>query len=120
MAKKSGEISLRLRLRIQRGNEIALGPGKVDLLEHIATTGSIAEAAKRMRMSYMRAWTLLKTMDHCFRKPLVEPTRGGKRHGGTRLTRTGAAAVALYRKMEEKGQAAASKSWKELRRLLRS
>jgi molybdate transport system regulatory protein len=120
MPKKSGELTLRMRLRIQRGDEIALGPGKVDLLEHIATTGSIVEAARRMRMSYMRAWTLLKTMNHCFRQPLVEPSRGGKRHGGTRLTKTGTAAVALYRKMEEKGHAAANKSWKKLCRLLRS
>jgi molybdate transport system regulatory protein len=120
MARKSGGFTLRLRLRIQRDDEIALGPGKVDLLENIAATGSIAEAAKRMDMSYMRAWTLIKTMDQCFRKPLVEPSRGGQRHGGTRLTKTGAAAVALYRKMEESGAAAATKSWQQLRRLLKS
>ena len=104
MAKRSGDFNLRMRLRVQKGDEIALGPGKVDLLELIASTGSIAEAAKRMDMSYMRAWMLLKTMDHCFRKPLVEPSRGGKSRGGTRLTPTGAAAVALYEVVRQRAQ----------------
>jgi len=73
VAKKSAGFILRPRLRVERGKEIALGPGKVELLEHIAKTGSITEAAERMQMSYMRAWTLIKTMEACFRQPLVEP-----------------------------------------------
>ena len=118
MAKKSAEFRLRARLRVERGEEIALGPGKVELLEHIARTGSIAEAAKRMEMSYMRAWTLVKTMERCFRKPLLEATRGGRERGGTRLTETGEKALALYRQMEEQNQTAVKETWRKLRRLL--
>ena len=62
--------------------DIALGPGKVDLLTLIKKTGSIREAAERMHMSYMRAWTLIKTMNACFKEPLVEAVRGGKEGGG--------------------------------------
>jgi len=105
MAKKSAEFRLRARLRVERGEEIALGPGKVELLE-------------RMEISYMRAWTLVKTMERCFRKPLLEATRGGRERGGTRLTETGEKALALYRQMEEQNQTAVKETWRKLRRLL--
>lgn len=58
---------------------IALGPGKVDLLALIGETGSIRKAAERMGMSYMRAWTLIKTMNACFHEPLVVTLAGRKR-----------------------------------------
>ena len=41
------------------GKKIAFGPGKAVLLKLVEETGSISEAAKRMEMSYMRAWSLI-------------------------------------------------------------
>lgn len=120
MAKKATGLRLRARLRVERGGEIALGPGKVELLGHIARTGSMAEAAKQMEMSYMRAWTMVKTMEHCFRKPLVEATRGGRERGGTCLTETGEQALALYHQMEAQSEQAMKATWTKLRRLLKS
>ena len=104
---------------MEKGKEIALGPGKVELLEHIARTGSIAEAAERMEMSYMRAWTLVKTMEACFRQPLVAAHRGGKSQGGASLTDAGQKALALYRRMDEQCQKATKQAWRELRKLLK-
>jgi len=66
-------------MRVLCGDDIALGPGKVDLLALIGETGSIREAAERMGMSYMRAWTLIKTMNACFREPLVVASREEKK-----------------------------------------
>lgn len=80
---------LQTRLRVVVGDEIALGPGKADLLEQIAKTGSIAEAAKNLDMSYMRAWTLVKTMNAIFRTPLVIANRGGSERGGAALSDDG-------------------------------
>lgn len=88
------------RFRLMRGEEIALGPGKVALLDHLEKTGSIVEAARRMDMSYMRAWKLIQTMNACFREPLVTAERGGKTRGGARLTATGKEVLAGYRRME--------------------
>src|SRR5256885_5067105 len=96
-AKPSREPRLRPRMRVLCGEGIALGPGKVDLLALIAETGSIREAAERMGMSYMRAWTLIKTMNACFREPLIVSSRGGKERGGAVLTETGRTALKLYR-----------------------
>src|SRR4030095_2224304 len=68
---------LRPRMRVLCGEDIALGPGKVHLLALIDETGSIREAAERMGMSYMRAWTLIRMMNACFKEPLVVAVRGG-------------------------------------------
>jgi len=88
------------RLRITRGDDIAVGPGKVDLLEAIEASGSISGAARSLGMSYRRAWLLVDTMNRCFRAPLVEAEAGGKRGGGARLTRLGAEVIERYRRIE--------------------
>lgn len=86
-----------LRLRVLWGTDAMLGPGKADLLEHIADTGSIAAAGRRMSMSYKRAWMLVEVMNATFRGPLVDSTRGGARGGGASLTPLGQEVLALYR-----------------------
>ena len=118
VAKKPSSLSLRPRLRVICGENIALGPGKVDLLALVGKTGSIREAADRMGMSYMRAWTLVKTMNACFREPLVEAVRGGAKHGGAKLTATGRQALKLYHAMEKDSMRATKAQWAELKRLL--
>lgn len=105
---------VRPRIRVYHGEEIALGPGKVDLLEAIARAGTLAEAARRLGMSYMRAWKLLQTMNGCFREPLVDTARGGAGHGHATLTDTGRAALTLYRRMEEESRRAIEPAWREL------
>jgi len=106
-------LSLHLRLRIFGQVPIALGPGKVELLGKLAETGSIGEAARRMGMSYMKAWSLIQTM-----KPLVATTRGGRKGGGAEITETGRQALALYQKMQQDSRQACETSWMELRQLL--
>jgi molybdate transport system regulatory protein len=109
----------RFRLRVTRGADIALGPGKVDLLEAIAKTGSITAAARALGMSYRRAWLLVDTMNRCFREPVVDAEKGGKRGGGTRLTATGAEAARRYRRVEQLAARASAPEMKALLKLLR-
>jgi len=106
------------RIRILRGRDIALGPGKVELLMLIGQTGSINQAACRMGMSYMRAWSLVRTMNRSFRKPLVVVARGGEGGGGAMLTETGDKVAALYQQMEQASLRATAAVWRQLRRLL--
>ena len=111
---------LQPRLRVLLSGEIALGPGKAELLGYIAETGSISEAASRIGMSYMRAWTLVQTMNACFREPLVVAARGGKERGGASVTPSGRKALELYRRMEEQSSAAVEATWTQLRALLKA
>ena len=71
-----------LRLRIVFAPGAMIGPGKADLLDGIARTGSIAAAGRDMGMSYKRAWQLVETMNAMFAAPVVESSRGGARGGG--------------------------------------
>lgn len=90
------------KLRLVFGSEIAIGPGKADLLDAIAATGSISRAARELGMSYRRAWLLVDTMNRCFRAPLVASAAGGAGGGGARLTPFGARVLARYRAMRDR------------------
>ena len=107
------------RLRIRKDDDIAVGPGKIDLLEAIEETGSITAAARLLGMSYRRAWLLVDTMNRCFRMAVVETEAGGTRGGGTRLTQTGERVVQHYRKAEKLAAKAAATEIRNVLKLLR-
>lgn len=106
------------RLRILLGAEIAIGPGKADLLDAVARTGSISAAAREMKMSYRRAWLLVDTMNRCFRSPLVEAAKGGSGGGGARVTELGLEVLARYRAMEVKAAASVAAEMRDFAGLL--
>jgi molybdate transport system regulatory protein len=110
---------LRLRLRIVLGQDIAVGPGKVDLLEAIDQTGSIAAAGRRMKMSYKRAWYLLDVMNRSFKEPLARAQKGGRGAGGAQLTPTGKRVLALYRAIEAQSTHAARRELLAFARLVK-
>ena len=84
------------KLRVMFGSEIAIGPGKAELLAAIAETGSISASAKRLGMSYRRAWLLVDTMNRCFREPVVASATGGSGGGGANVTAFGRRVLARY------------------------
>ena len=95
--------------------DVALGPGKADLLERIAETGSIAAAARSMDMSYRRAWLLLAELNGCFKAPLVVTAKGGKGGGGGAvLTPVGRKIIKRYRSMVAKAEKAIAADLKVL------
>ncbi len=102
-------IKIDVKARLRRGDEICMGPGKADLLEAIAATGSISAAARSMNMSYRRAWLLVDVMNRSFREPLVHSVAGGPQGGGASVTAAGMLVLARFRAMEaELGRAAAT------------
>ena len=113
----STKPEIRARLRLTYGPDIAMGPGKADLLERIRDTGSIAAAGRAMGISYKRAWQLVETMNTCFAEPLVTASRGGRGHGSSVLTPTGEAVLANYRGLTKSIEA--SPELKAIRKLAR-
>lgn len=89
-------------LRVTITDDFYLGPGRADLIELIAETGSISAAGKRMGMSYKRAWSLVQALNDGFGVPLVETSRGGADQGGAVLTAEGAEVLRLYRHMQDR------------------
>lgn len=111
-------FSPRLRFRLVLGPDIAVGPGKADLLAAVAETGSISAAGRSMGMSYKKAWYLLDTMNRCFRAPLVEASKGGRGHGGATLTPMGREVLDLYRGIEARASAAVADELSAFARLV--
>jgi molybdate transport system regulatory protein len=110
---------LKIKLQILSGEEIAMGPGKADLLDVIAREGSISAAARALDMSYRRAWLLVDAMNRCWKEPLVETAPGGAARGGARVTPYGRGILQLYRNLQEQADALhQSSDWKELERAL--
>ncbi len=107
------------RLRVVRGADILLGPGKAALLDAIERRGTIRDAANDLDMSYMRAWKLVQTMNAGFREPLVIVHRGGSERGGAELTATGRAVLRLYRALESDTLKATKATWAKLRKFFR-
>jgi molybdate transport system regulatory protein len=110
--------TLVLRFRLMLDAEHAIGPGKTDLLEAIAATGSIAAASRSMGMSYKRAWQLIDELNHSFVEPVVHTAKGGQRGGGAALTPTGEKVLAAYRTIESKAQKAFATDLRRLAKLL--
>jgi molybdate transport system regulatory protein len=100
-------IKTALILRLFRGDEVAMGPGKADLLDAIIQTGSISAAARAMNMSYRRAWLLVDMMNRNFREPLVHGEAGGRQGGGAFVTDAGLRVLGQYRAMEAAALASA-------------
>ena len=97
-----------LSLRIDLEPEGRIGPGKIALLEQIAAFGSISAGARRLNMSYKRAWDLVEEMNVMFGKPVVQAQTGGRKGGGAQLTETGTALVTRFRAIERAAAAAAA------------
>ena len=109
---------LDLKIRLHNGSDIAIGPGKAELLAAIAQHGSISAAARAMGMSYRRAWLLVETMNRSFKQPLVSTLAGGKQGGGTQLTATGELILQRYRVLCAAALAAVQSGCDELAELL--
>lgn len=105
LTKLPGEAySARIRARfwLTGDHEGYLGIGRITLLENIQTLGSMSSAAKKMGMSYKKAWKLIEELNGMFDEPLVIKEQGGKAGGGTLLTERGHQAIADFRAFEEK------------------
>ena len=105
-----------LTLRILGRGSPAMGPGKAELVERIAETGSISAAARAMGMSYRRAWQLVEALNAAFKEPVVDTAVGGERGGGARVTPYGRRLAAQFRRMEARASAAIAADLKRFAR----
>jgi molybdate transport system regulatory protein len=99
MSVNTPKWGLKVRVWVERDGRKVLGPGRVELLELIERLRSISAAAKAMKMSYRRAWELVRAMNEAAGVSLVEATAGGPSGGGAVITEHGLAAIRLYRSL---------------------
>jgi molybdate transport system regulatory protein len=99
---------------VESNGERFFGPGPVELLERIAKTGSINQAAKQMQMSYKKAWEIINALNTNAGHPYVVTQTGGTSGGGSTITEEAKAMIALYRQLREKFNAFLEKETQKL------
>jgi len=103
-----------VRFRVDFGRHEAVGPGKIALLEHIAASGSLSQAARELKMSYRRAWQLLESLNGSFSERVAVTSKGGRGGGGAALTPLGTELVSQYRAFDRDVQSRAARYFQEL------
>jgi molybdate transport system regulatory protein len=101
---KEGNYRVRGSLWIEGDGTRFWGPGPVELLNHIDTTGSINQAAKAMGMSYKKAWEIVNRLNAMSKEPLVITATGGEKGGGSAISDTARAMVAYHQELRERFQ----------------
>ena len=101
-ARKDERLDLepRIKLWVEKDGLLVLSDYRVQLLRHVEETGSLAEAAQRMGLSYRRAWGKVREIERNLGLTLVESEAGGAGGGGSRLTPAGERLVALYQRFQ--------------------
>jgi molybdate transport system regulatory protein len=95
-------IGLNGRLWIEIGGERFFGPGPLQLLEYIEETGSINQAAKKMEMSYKKAWSIINNLNTSALRPLVLTATGGQKGGGSTISPEAKALITYYRDLHQR------------------
>ena len=93
---------VRGRVWLEKDGELYMGWGRAMLLERIDKFGSIAAAARSMKLGYRNAWLWIEAANRLALAPLVEKTAGGAGGGHARLTEEGRRAVSQYKEMRAK------------------
>ena len=83
---KNNTYQIKTSFWIEVEGKRCFGKGKMQLLELIEKTGSINKAAKEMKMSYKKAWTMIAELNEQFPSPMVITQSGGKEGGGSIIT----------------------------------
>lgn len=98
---------LKVKAQILVDGEIAIGPGKADLLEAVERTGSISAAGRDLGISYRRTRDMIDVLNRHWGGAVIETAKGGTAHGGSVLTERGRQVLAAYRRLDAEMQRAA-------------
>jgi molybdate transport system regulatory protein len=97
-----GDFKINGSLWMEKKGKRFFGPGPVELLELIEETGSINKAAKKMNMSYKKAWEIVNNLNATMPRPLVITVIGGEKGGGSTISEEAREMIRYYRLLRER------------------
>lgn len=80
--------------------EVAIGPGKIELLRKVGEVQSISAAGRAMAIPYRKAWLMINSLNEGFGRPVIATNKGGKGGGGASLTQLGQQLIQRYDELE--------------------
>lgn len=89
----------RFKLWIEEDEKLIFSGWRAELLEAIEETGSLSEAASRLKIHFRSAWGRVREMEQRLGVKLVETHVGGVGGGGARLTPAGRDLVRKYHQL---------------------
>ena len=95
---------IRIRCWIENEGQKLFGPGPFQLLQLIDENGSIAAAAKKMDMSYKKAWDIINHLNNSLKDPVVISKKGGSKGGGAIVTSKGKELIHAFEVLNQKLQ----------------
>jgi molybdate transport system regulatory protein len=87
---------------------------RLQLLVLVAKTGSLAEAAQQMGLSYRRAWGKVKELERNLHLPLVQSSAGGAGGGHTEITPEGRELLRRYAEFQQRAETAIREAYREV------
>lgn len=99
---KKGGFSVNGSLWLEGNGTRFFGPGPVELLQLIEETGSINQAAKKMGMSYKKAWEIVNRLNEKVGSPMVITATGGEKGGGSTISEEAKVMIEWYLSLREK------------------
>jgi molybdate transport system regulatory protein len=98
----NGEFRVNGSLWVEGNGTRFFGPGPVELLQLIEETGSINQAAKKMGMSYKKAWEIVNRLNEIVGSAMVITATGGEKGGGSSLSDEAKQLIEWYQSLRER------------------
>ncbi len=92
-------MKAKLKLWIEKDDKLVLSAWRVELLEAVAATGSLSEAANQLGIHFRSAWGRVRQMEERFGFKLLKTQVGGVGGGGATLTPAAEELVKAYHEL---------------------
>ncbi len=107
-------MKIKSKVWLEKEDELVFGTGKLLILKAISETGSINQAAKKLKMSYRHAWSYICSAEKRIGHPLLVKVKGGKTGGGAVLTDYAKNLIEKFDKLEEEVKEFTNNRYKEI------
>ncbi len=107
-----GAMEPHCKLWLEEDGKIAMSDYRLQLLQCVDETGSLAAAAKQMGLSYRRAWGKIREIEKRLGLQLVASVSGGADGGSSQLTPEGADVIRCYQRFSARAREAVAQSYR--------